>query len=220
MLVTPEWTSDNHNNFIVIEGLSGVGKGTFLRNLEIKLKEHALPYLYTRQPGGSSLGAQLRELILNRTNHIDGLTELFLFAADRSHHVQQIIRPALAEGKIVVSDRYYYSTEAFQGWGRGVPLTTIRPIMQTAIDGLEPSLVILLDLDPKIALERAAKRTGSERDAFEEEELTFHKRVREGYLDLAQNSKVPFLVIDADRRPEAVFTLAWSTLLKAIGRSE
>lgn len=183
--------------FLVVDGVNGAGKSTFIRRLVQHLEERGVTPTVTREPGGTPLGSVLRPLLLE-SRGVAPLAELFMFAADRAQHVATLIRPALAAGRAVISDRYYYSTTAFQGYGRGLPLERVEAINALAIDGCLPDLLLLLDLDPAEGLRRTRSRqSNGEEDRIEHEELAFHHRLRDGFLDLARRCREPCLVIDA-----------------------
>lgn len=193
------------NGFIVIDGVNGAGKGTVIEKLKKYLEEKSTPAFFTREPGAGEFGKTIRELILNPKEKLPEITELFLFASDRSHHVANIMKPEIKKGNLVISDRYYYSTTAFQGYGRKVDLNLINQINSIAIQGFTPDFVLLLDLDPEEGLKRTKKIVDNERDAFEEEELNFHKRIRQGYLDTANELPEKFIIIDASKSAEEVW---------------
>jgi dTMP kinase len=187
--------------FLVVEGVNGAGKSTLVSQIANFLGEEGegKAVVTTFEPGATPLGAHLRRLLLDgEEDGVAPLAELFLFAADRANHVQQKILPALESSKLVISDRYYYSTAAFQGYGRGLDLAVVNTINQLAIGGLLPDLVLLLDLDPELGLIRNQARGANQgRDSFEEEEIAFHKRLREGFLEIARVCKEPVVVLDA-----------------------
>jgi len=165
--------------FIVIEGPDASGKSTQLRLLSEALSARGVPLVATREPGGTPLGEQLRELVLAPGLLMNPLTELLLIVAARHEHVEKVIRPALRDGKWVLCSRYTLSSLAYQGWGRGLDRDLIRRLNALATGGLEPDHVFLLDLPPAVAYERTR-----ERDRFEGEGLEFFTNVRVGYLEL------------------------------------
>lgn len=165
--------------FIVLEGPDASGKSTQLGLLADALGKRGIPHVATREPGGTPLGEHLRDLILTPDSTMNPLTELLLLIGARHEHVEKVIRPALRDGKWVLSSRYTLSSLAYQGWGRGLDLDLIRRLNQLATGGLEPDYVFLLDLPPQVAYERTR-----ERDRFEGEGLEFFTRVRVGYLEL------------------------------------
>ena len=192
--------------FLVIDGVNGAGKGTLIRRISDYLEEKKLQYLLTRQPGGTYVGKEIRRLLLENTaEKLTPLSEILLFSADRSQHVERVIRPSLGDGKLVVCDRYYYSTVAFQGYGRGYDLDQIHSITKLAVGDMKPDLLVLLDLDPEIGLARTRKRDSDERDNFEAEEIDFHRRLRKGFLELAEECEEPVVVVDASPSPEEVW---------------
>ncbi len=178
-----------------------------------RLRKAGHPVCDTREPGGTPLGVELRKLLLEWTGERKSdRAELLLFAADRAEHVDKVIRPALSGGKWVLCDRFVYSTITFQGHGRGIRRDWIDHANELAVQGTYPDLVILLDLDPVEALKRVAARTGNGKDAFEDEELSFHARIRDGFLECADTSKIPFLVLDATKTPDELVALASAAL--------
>lgn len=196
--------------FISFEGMEGSGKSTLLQRLCEDLAGKGLPFLRTQEPGGSELGRMLRALLLDTRQDIVPESELFLYLADRVQHVQQVIRPALAEGRLVLSDRYADSTIVYQGYGRGLPVERLDELNRIATGGLWPDLTILFDLEPAVGLARARSRNtgcGTEvtEGRFEAETMAFHERVREGYLVRAQLFPERFRIIDAGLSPERVY---------------
>ena len=189
--------------FIAFEGINGCGKTTLHKTVSAVLQAHAIPVVDTREPGGTPLGLEIRKLLLEWSGEKKSdRAELLLFAADRAEHVEKLIQPSIASGSWVLCDRYIYSTLAFQGSGRGIPRNWLDQANSLATQDLEPDLVVLLDLEPAIALRRVATRTGNGRDSFEDEHIDFHTRIRQGFLECARNSKTPFLLLDATQSPE------------------
>jgi dTMP kinase len=189
--------------FIAFEGINGCGKTTLMRSISATLRAHHNDVVETREPGGTPLGDELRKLLLEWPGEkISERTELLLFAAGRAEHVDKVIRPALARGRWVLCDRYLYSSVAFQGYGRGIDRTLIDQANTFAVQGLLPNLVVLLDLGPVEAGRRIAARSGGGKDSFEGEEMAFHERIRRGFLECADSSPVPFLVLDGMRTPD------------------
>lgn len=183
--------------FVACEGVNGCGKSTLITNLSTRLEAAGRPFVKTREPGGTPLGLELRKLLLEwKGEKKSDLAELLLFAADRAEHAEKIIRPALAQGSTVLCDRYLYSTITFQGNGRGISMDWIKQTNSLATQGLLPDLVILMDVDPSEGLRRTKARASQAEDSFEAEELAFHQRIREGFLTIAKESPVPFLVLN------------------------
>jgi dTMP kinase len=181
--------------FISFEGIDGVGKSTQADLLEAHLVDLSREVVRTLEPGGSELGRDIRKLLLH-SGHVDARAEALLYAADRAHHVATVIRPALAEGKVVITDRYLDSSVAYQGAGRILGATEVRDLSMWAIQGLLPALTVLLDLDAASAVARRAK-TGDAPDRLEREKVDFFEAVRACYLDLSAAEPDRFLVVDA-----------------------
>lgn len=185
--------------FITMEGLDGCGKSTQLERLAAALAERGHDVMVTREPGGTPLGEGVRGLLTSAVS--DGIVptaELMLIVGARAQHVAQVIRPALAEGKVVISDRYTDSSVAFQGYGRGLDLGLIEKVNLAATEGLRPDLTILLDLEPEAAQARmSARPVGGLLGALDVEKLDFHARVRRGYLELAAAEADRVLVVQA-----------------------
>lgn len=192
--------------FITFEGIDGSGKSTQLRLIANDLRFRGLVVLTTHEPGGTPLGRRLRETFLETDENVDPLAELLLFAADRAQHVNFLIKPAIAEGKIVISDRYADATYAYQGAGRGFPQTTIKQIIKLATDGLKPDLTLFFDLPVETALERTNKRSdaGEQKNRMDKEKAEFYERVRNSYLELAAKESKRFRVMDANRPVEEI----------------
>jgi dTMP kinase len=186
--------------FITFEGIEGCGKTTQIGHLTAHLKEKNLPFLLTREPGGTEIGDRIRQILLSsENNRMEPVTEFFLYAAARAQHISQVVSPALTDGKTVLCDRFADATVAYQGYGRGLNLTWIEEIHDRFLKGLKPNLTFLLDLPVEEGLRRAWKRMENQavkEDRFEKEDLGFHRRVREGYLFLARKEPKRILVLD------------------------
>ncbi|MDH4397323.1 MAG: dTMP kinase [Actinomycetota bacterium] len=180
--------------FITFEGIDGVGKSTQLDLLQQWLEGRGREVIRTLEPGGTELGKEIRHLLLHRKGDVAARAEALLYAADRAHHVATKIRPALAEGKVVLSDRYFDSSVAYQGAARELDVDEVRNISLWAVDNLIPDLTVLLDLDAEAAIQRRNK-TGTEPDRLEREKVDFFVRARAQYLELAKEPR--FLVVDA-----------------------
>jgi dTMP kinase len=181
--------------FITFEGGEGCGKSSQARLLAQRLRRLAIPHILIREPGGTELGERIRNwLKKNRRMAISPGAELLLFSASRTELVSQVIRPALGENKIVVCDRFSDSTLAYQSFGRGLPRRSVEQINLFATGGLQPDLVFLLDMPPELAL---ARKKPDGRDRFENEEIAFHERVRQGFLTLAAKEPERWVVLDA-----------------------
>jgi dTMP kinase len=196
--------------FLVFEGIDASGKSTQARRVAAN---HGA--LFTFEPGDTPLGTDLRKWLLADLTPMKPETEALLMLADRSHHVARVILPAMAGGRDVVSDRYFASTLAYQGYGRGVDLADLRAATELAIGTCSPDLTVLIDLSAEIASERKARDA---RDRFETSDLDFHRRVREGYLELAEEYGDAWAVVDGSGTEddvariieERVGALAWS----------
>ena len=196
---------------ISFEGGDGSGKTTQLKLLEKHRSAHGQTCLGTREPGGTALGEMIRQLLLEAgKEEISFPTELFLYLADRAQHVQEVIRPALASGIIVLCDRFTDSTLAYQGYGRGVDLDMLRRLNEVASPGITPDLTFLLDCPVEVGLSRTAQRivnqtSGKRReDRFEREKVEFHERVRAGFLELARAEPKRIVILDASRAIQEV----------------
>jgi dTMP kinase len=189
--------------FIVFEGIEGCGKTTQISLTGNFLKQHNLPFIITREPGGTPIGDEIRKILLSSKNtDIIPLTELLLYTASKVQHLQQIIQPALSSGSIVLCDRFFDATVAYQGYGEGLPLALLEKVHGLFLHGLAPDLTILLDCAADLGLNRSRRRIqleGKEQaeGRFEEKELAFHERIREGYLQLARREPQRFHIIDA-----------------------
>lgn len=193
--------------FITFEGIEGCGKTTQISLFADYLKARGFEVVLTREPGGTDIGDQIRQILLNPNNiRIFPKTELLLYCAARSQHVDEKIRPALANGKYVISDRYADASEAYQGAARKLPGKVLEDLFNTATDGLKPGITFLLDLPAEIGLKRARARNtevGHE-DRFENEKEEFHKKVRLGYLKIAEREPERVVIIDAAGPVESI----------------
>ncbi|MFT2710328.1 dTMP kinase [Clavibacter sp. Sh2126] len=189
--------------FITLEGGDGVGKSTQSALLRTWLEEQGQEVVPTREPGGTELGAEIREIVLHRRGHIAPRAEALLYAADRAHHVDAVVRPALERGAVVLQDRYLDSSVAYQGAGRVLDAREVRSLSLWGAEGLLPDLTVLLDLDQASARARLdAARTRFDR--LESERADFHERVRHAFLALADAEPDRFLVVDASSPREEI----------------
>lgn len=186
---------------ISFEGTEGCGKTTQAKLLEKYLKSIGKKVILSYEPGGTKVGKQIRNILLGLDAPLSQKSELFLFAADRAQHVQEVIKPALESGTIVICDRYIDSTTAYQIGGRKLPEELVRYINFVSSDGIFPDVTILLDISPMIGLPRALTSADKKKniDRFEKEKLSFHEDVRKAYLLIAQNEPERVKVIDAER---------------------
>ncbi len=189
--------------FITLEGPEGAGKSTQLPQLAKWLEVTGRVVVTTKNPGGTLIGGQIREILLKPANTaLVPLAELLLYAADRAQHVEEVVKPALAQGSVVLCDRYTDSTLAYQGFGRGLDEAMIAQLNQLATGGLSPALTLLLDLPVEEGLARVAR--SRQVDRLETEAIAFHHRLRDGYLALAQREPSRFVVVDATQTTETV----------------
>jgi dTMP kinase len=194
--------------FITFEGIDGSGKSTQVRMLASVLRLRGMDVVQTREPGGTPLGARLREALLDAQEQVDPLAELLLYAADRAQHVRVMLRPALAAGRVVLSDRYADATVAYQGAGRGFEPSLVAEVIALATGGLKPDLTLLFDLSVAESSERSRQRTttggGSPSDRLELEAEHFHARVRDAYLKIAAAEPERVRVVDASLSVEEI----------------
>lgn len=205
--------------FITLEGPEGSGKTRQLAELVEFLRQEGFPVLATREPGGTPIGDQIRDVLSNLDNTaMQPRTEILLFQASRAQLVDQVILPCLRDGGIVVCDRYADSTLAYQGYGHRVNLEQLRAIVHFATQGLKPDLTLLLDIDVRKGLER--KASGGEWNRLDAYDLEFHERVRQGYLELAGNEPERWEIIDAYRAFGTVQAEIRSAVMRRLRRQE
>lgn len=180
-------------NYLAFEGIDGSGKTTFIDEVSLKLTKLSTDFKIVREPGGSKLSEGIRELLLSHEYKVDPTAESLLFSASRAQLIEEIVKPSIESGQVVITDRSAYSSVAYQGVGRGLGYQKVYDLNDFAIGSYWPEKVVLLDIDPEISLSRqkVADRIGSD-------EVSFFKKVREGYLQLAQDFNNKFLVIDAE----------------------
>ncbi|MFP4345951.1 MAG: dTMP kinase [Anaerolineales bacterium] len=190
--------------FLTLEGPEGSGKSTQLPLLVSWLEEEGYAVLHTREPGGTEISERIRDLLHDPAHtKMTARAEILLYSAARAQHVEERIRPALEEGRIVLCDRFFDSTYAYQGYGRGLSLEDLRTITRFATDGLVPDVTLYLDLEPEVGLGRR-RSGGGEMNRLDREALDFHRRVRLGYLKLAAADPDRWLTLDAGGRIEEV----------------
>ena len=193
--------ADDYGKFITLEGSEGVGKTTNIEFVCELLENNNVPYIRTREPGGTPLAESLREaMLVVREEEVSGMTELLIVFAARTQHLDQVIRPALALGQWVVCDRFTDASYAYQGYGRGLNLEHITALENWVQNGLQPDLTLLLDLAPEVAEQRMQART---KDRMESEQREFYQRVRAGYLERAAQ-QARFRIIDAQQSVDGV----------------
>jgi len=194
--------------FITLEGIDGVGKSTQLRLLASTLRERGCRVCVSREPGGTHIGEQIRRVLLaSRNTQLAALSELALMYAARAQHLHEVVRPALARGEIVLSDRFNDASFAYQGYGRRLGAAAVRALDRIICGDTQPDLTLLLDMTPHVALQRATTRENqikSRHRRFEVAGLNFQERVREGYLTIARRNPKRVMVVNADRSIEEV----------------
>ncbi len=196
--------------FITFEGIEGSGKSTQIGRISEFLKSRGYDCLVTHEPGNTAVGKKIRAILLDPENKImDFRTELLLYMADRAQHISEKIKPALSQGRLVLCDRYFDATVAYQGFARGLDTSLIYILHEIVLDDLKPDLTVLFDLPPEIGLSRAWKQIqNGTRDKgetrFEKETLIFHEKVRAGYLELARREPERFRIIDASKNEDQV----------------
>ena len=200
--------------FITFEGGEGCGKSTQSKALHKKLTRRGIPAVLTHEPGGTPLSKKIRRLLKHDNDtRISPLAELLLFNAARAQLIAEVIRPALDKGEVVICDRYADSTTVYQGYGRGLDLEMVKTINNNATQGLKPDLTILLDIAAEDGLARKKQQ-----DRFEQEDIAFHQRVREGYLKLTQEEPRRWLVIDAAKAEKEIAEAIWQRVNQLLSR--
>lgn len=188
--------------FITFEGVEGSGKSTQMELLGKFLLERGFDILLTREPGGTEIGDKIRDILLDPENKgMDKMVEALLYAASRAQLVAEVIKPALEAGKVVICDRYFDSSVAYQVYGRGIPFEVIEAINKWAIENAKPDITFFLDISVEVGLERA---TVFFADRIEKEDIEFHRRVRKGYLELAKKDTKRFITIEALKESDEI----------------
>lgn len=196
--------------FLTLEGIEGSGKTTQINNICRFLENKGHNCVITREPGGTKIGRKIRSILLDPENKgMEPMAELLLYFSDRVEHVKKLIKPALAEGKTVICDRYFDATLVYQGYARGLDIKLIIRLHELVLEGLKPDITLLLDLSPETGLSRAWEQIGNgsrsgDETRFEKEALSFHKKIRAGYLELARLEPQRFRVIDASQKKNKV----------------
>ncbi len=207
--------------FITLEGPEGSGKSTQAKMIIHHLAERGIEAICTREPGGTALGEAIRKILQHNAAGEAPCerAELLLFEASRNQLVEKVIRPALEKGTWVICDRFIDSTTAYQGFARGLPIEEVQAINRFTINDVSPDLTLLLDLEVETGFERIAQRfleLDESADRFEQEERSFHERVRQGYLKLAEEEPNRFKIVDASQEPKAVSVDIWAILQKEL----
>ena len=205
--------------FITFEGGEGSGKSTIAQYVVEELVKLGYPAVFTREPGGIPAAEEIRKVLLNPEFKLNiPEAEALLFAASRIIHIKKKVLPALKEGKIVVSDRYIHSSYAYQGYARGLGEEWITQINKYAIEQAMPTITIYLNVPPEVGLARVSKNQNSKKiDRLDSESLSFHNKVREAYLKMAQKEKDKFIIIDATKPEEEVKKEALKVILDKLG---
>jgi dTMP kinase len=206
-----------HGRFVSFEGIEGCGKTTQIALLSDVLTSRKIPHSVTREPGGTAVGEGIRKILLHsETIHLTAAAELLLFYASRSQNILEKIEPSLAKGEVVICDRFYHASMAYQGYGRGIPIEFIEKLTDLVCGQQRPEITILLDIEPEIGLARARARNSKRAEdegRFEMEEIPFYTRIRNGYLELARRERNRIHVVAANRSIEAVH----QNVLKILG---
>ena len=199
--------------FITVEGVDGSGKSTQITMVKDYLQKEGFDIVVTHEPGGTEIGEQIRKIILDSAHtQMTALTEVFLYAAARAQHIEEIILPALNNGRMVLCSRFFDSTVAYQGYGGGLDLAVLADINRIVSGSHVPDLTIIFDLDPEKGLERVSKRNivaderNDNKDRMEQKQLDFHKRVRDGFLAQARQNPERIRIVDATGNQDEVFT--------------
>lgn len=199
--------------FITFEGGEGAGKTSLIEKIKESLLKRNLSLVFTREPGGTKFGEEIRNLLLkNRTEKVYSKAELCLFLASRAQHIQTVIRPSLQDGKIVLCDRYNDSSVAYQGYARGLGIEEVIAFSSYIVEKTVPDLTLYLDIDPKIGLSRVK----SKYDRIESEKISFHQKIRDGFLLLAKKYPDRIKILDAGKSKEEVFEIAMNYIEKFI----
>ena len=205
--------------FITLEGPEGSGKSSAIKIVVEKLKALGYEIVMTREPGGTPISEQIRNVILDNNNtEEDPRTEALLYAASRRQHLVEKIWPAINEGKIVICDRYLDSSLAYQGFARGLGIDNILKVNEYATEGTFPDLTLLFDIEPEIGFERINKNKNREVNRLDKEALSFHHKVREGYLLLSKRFSNRYEVIDASKDLDTVVNNVYNVILKRLGK--
>ena len=207
--------------FITLEGPEGSGKTSAIKVVKQKLEELGYEIVMTREPGGTDISEQIRNVILNRSNTMmDPRTEALLYAASRRQHLVEKIWPSLKEGKIVICDRYLDSSLSYQGYARGLGVEDILNVNSYATEGTYPDLTLLFDVSPEVGLARINANSKREVNRLDLEKISFHQKVREGYLNLAKRFSSRYVIIDASQGPEKVAEDTLKVILERLEKNK
>ena len=199
--------------FVTVEGPEGSGKSSVMKRVAERLQEEGVDVVLTREPGGTPIAEQIREVILNKENtKMDKIAEALLYAASRRQHLVEKVWPLTKEGKLVISDRFLDSSLAYQGGARGIGIDKVLEINMAATEGYYPDLTLLFDVAPEVGLARIAANKGREVNRLDLEKIEFHREVRQTFLDLAKRFKDRFVIIDASQPFEKVIEDAYKAI--------
>jgi len=200
---------------ITFEGTEGCGKTTQINLLYEYLLSEGYGVVKTREPGGTPVGESIREILTHKVKEINSLTELFLMMAMRAQHIEDVIAPALKDNKIVLCDRFFDATYAYQGFGRGIDIHIIDYINRLATKGIVPDLTVFIDIDVEEGLRRKSEEKG-QMDRFEDEDLSFHKRIKEGYWMLSRENSSRFFIVDGSKDIQIIHSIIRKRVEKQI----
>jgi dTMP kinase len=202
--------------FITFEGIDGSGKSTQLAMLAAELRRLGMDVVTTREPGGTPLGEALRAAFLETTGPVAPMAELLSFAADRAQHVEHLIKPEVAAGKIVISDRYADATFAYQGAGRGFSEEQVNSVIALATGGLKPDLTLFFDITPEEAIRRMSSRPEVKRNRMDDETAEFYSRVRKAYLGISERESERFIVLDGSGKIDDIHRDVMDVVLRRL----
>ncbi len=204
------------NGFLVtFEGGEGCGKSTQIKKLSQFLEQEKIPFIVSREPGGTEVGEKIRDILLNMKAEMSSTVEFLLFSASRADHIEKVVKPALESGKIVLLDRFYDSSFVYQGYAGDLNLKDIQNVTELAVKDIKPNLTFLLDLDYEVGMLRKSKDDKLRNlDRIEQKGESYHKKVRNGYLKLAEQNPDRIVVIDASKTPDEIFEKIKAKILK------
>lgn len=204
------------NGFLVtFEGGEGCGKSTQIKKLSQFLEQEKIPFIVSREPGGTEVGEKIRDILLNMKAEMSSTVEFLLFSASRADHIEKVVKPALESGKIVLLDRFYDSSFVYQGYAGDLNLKDIQNVTELAVKDVKPNLTFLLDLDYEVGMLRKSKDDKLRNlDRIEQKGESYHKKVRNGYLKLAEQNPDRIVVVDASKTPDEIFEKIKAKILK------
>ena len=204
------------NGFLVtFEGGEGCGKSTQIKKLSQFLEQEKIPFIVSREPGGTEVGEKIRDILLNMKAEMSSTVEFLLFSASRADHIEKVVKPALESGKIVLLDRFYDSSFVYQGYAGDLNLKDIQNVTELAVKDVKPNLTFLLDLDYEVGMLRKSKDDKLRNlDRIEQKGESYHKKVRDGYLKLAEQNSDRIVVVDASKTPDEIFEKIKAKILK------